>query len=75
MGAPVAKAVLRARIAAGICRNSPTHGKATRGQVCEGCAQRRKVYNDRRRQAEAPATALSGDFWSALQDLYYAGRL
>jgi hypothetical protein len=75
VGRGVAKEVLAARIQAGVCRNSPKHGPATRGLLCASCAERARLRSARTRGHELPADVMATAFWEALQDLFDQGRL
>lgn len=64
------------RVEAGVCVSSPAHGPATSGRLCASCRARDTLYRLRRRDPEAVVSInVNGDFWDALRDLWYAGKL
>jgi hypothetical protein len=73
---PLTKQTREERVAAGVCIYSPSHGSATSGRLCASCRARDRLYRLRRRDSEAAVSInLNGDFWDALRDLWFAGKL
>ena len=73
---PLTRATREQRAEAGVCVYAPSHGPATHGRLCASCRARDTLYRLRRRDPEAAvSTNVNGDFWDALRDLWYAGKL
>jgi len=73
---PLTPATRLQRSEAGVCVSSPAHGPATHGMLCASCHARAALCRLRRRDPEAAVSMdINGDFWDALRDLWYAGKL
>jgi hypothetical protein len=73
---PLTRATREQRAEAGVCVTSSAHGPATHGRLCASCRARARLSRLRRLNPEAAVSInVNGDFWAALRDLWYAGKL